>query len=391
MQTKDYMTKTDFIVRENKNPADDVYLIAMDLGYSAVKVFSPEGVAMFPSYATKDESHGTVGILSNSDIRYENLDTHEKWIVGSMATDRLSDDDTNASEEVLYGRKRNLDPMFAVIAETGLGLACMNSGDAYKNRRIVLQTGLPPRYISKGSSDSRDLKRLLSGSHHFALTIGQGEPMIFDMKIEEENIYIMAQPMGTLFSVAVDSQNSFLPEAGSYFNGRVLIFDGGFGTLDFYSIKRNVIGNYETFSNLGMKRVLEETCKAIRDLYEQDISVPAMQKNLANGFFVSYDGGVKAVKVAFGDILEECSRKVCQEAIDKMLQVYKLQEYDYLIVTGGTGAAWYAQIREYLKDMSTLTIIDGAQNDTLPAVFANVRGYYMYRYADIHFNAPQKG
>ena len=62
-----------------------------------------------------------------------------------------------------------------------------------------------------------------------------------------------------------------------------------------------------------------------------------------------------------------------------MTQMFPLYEYDYLIITGGTGAAWSSRIREILKDMETLKIVDGNCNDTLPYVFANVRGYYMYR------------
>ncbi len=392
MNSQDFMTKTQYISRDNKSPADDVYLIAMDIGYSAVKVFSPEAVAMFPSYAVRDTGYGTAGTLTSDYIRYENLDTGEKWFVGNMAQDGLSDDDTSVSETSLYGRDRYRDPMFAVIAETGLGLACMYSKGIYKNRKVCLQTGLPPRYTGKGSQDVRDLTDLLSGTHRFTLRLGQEKSMTFEIRIEKENIFIMPQPMGTLFSVAVDQNHNFLPEAGNYFNKKALIFDGGFGTLDFYSIKSHVIGNSETYNNLGMKRVLQETTAEIRDRYQKEISVPAMQKYLATGTFRYFDArNVSTKDVPLGDILEECSRRVCREAIDKMMQVYPLYEYDYLIITGGTGSAWSAQIREYLKDMTTLTIVDGAQNDTLPGVFANVRGYYMFRFSDIAQNARKGG
>lgn len=122
----------------------------------------------------------------------------------------------------------------------------------------------------------------------------------------------------------------------------------------------------------------------IRDRYQKDISVPAMQKYLERGSFRFFEAAtLTSMDVPLEDIITECSKKVCKEAVDKMMQVYKLYEYDYLIVTGGTGTAWFDQIKEHLKNMSTLTIVSGAQNDTLPGVFANVRGYYMFRYSDI--------
>jgi plasmid segregation protein ParM len=55
-----------------------------------------------------------------------------------------------------------------------------------------------------------------------------------------------------------------------------------------------------------------------------------------------------------------------------------LFDHDYLVVTGGTGAAWNAYIKDYYKGLSNLTIIAGNQNDNIPYIFSNVRGYYMY-------------
>ena len=85
----------------------------------------------------------------------------------------------------------------------------------------------------------------------------------------------------------------------------------------------------------------------------------------------------------FDDILEEASNRICDMALNKIAQIYPLYEYDYFIITGGTGAAWSKRIKERLKNMETLEIIDGGRNDDLPAVFANARGYYMYRYSKI--------
>ena len=54
--------------------------------------------------------------------------------------------------------------------------------------------------------------------------------------------------------------------------------------------------------------------------------------------------------------------------------------HNYLVITGGTGAAWYNQIKDHFKDMNTLKIIAGNQNDNIPFIFSNVRGYYMAMY-----------
>ena len=53
------------------------------------------------------------------------------------------------------------------------------------------------------------------------------------------------------------------------------------------------------------------------------------------------------------------------------------RDYRYLIVSGGTGEAWFEKVKEYLSGMKTLTILPGNANDALPFLYSNVRGYYM--------------
>ena len=55
MDTSKFKTKTEFI--ERKNPSvSNVWEIALDIGYSAVKLFGPNIVARFPSYAKRVEN-----------------------------------------------------------------------------------------------------------------------------------------------------------------------------------------------------------------------------------------------------------------------------------------------------------------------------------------------
>ena len=81
----------------------------------------------------------------------------------------------------------------------------------------------------------------------------------------------------------------------------------------------------------------------------------------------------------FSDLLEKANEKVCYEALQKVDNIYNnLIDHDYLVVTGGTGDAWKSIITEYYSGMDSLKIINGNQNDMLPTIFSNVRGYYLY-------------
>ena len=58
------------------------------------------------------------------------------------------------------------------------------------------------------------------------------------------------------------------------------------------------------------------------------------------------------------------------------------REY-YLVVTGGTGEAWWYMIKDEFKGLKTLTVLSGNENSELPFTFSNVRGYYFYLYRTV--------
>ena len=381
METIKFKTKTFFQERPDKQ-LGSVYPVALDIGYSGVKLYSPNKVAVFPSYAKPYVDKGTVGTLPENYIIYRDLDTNEEWLVGSEAQTDVNMNEVIDSDEAMYGRQRYLDPMFKVIARVGLGIAIMpNKHGNIGNRRLVVQTGLPPRF----TDDSAILRKVLSGHHRFSIQIGSKKPEIFDFNLESDDIHIIIQPLGTLYSACISNEHKFTGSAKEYLAKNVLIFDAGFGTFDLFLLKNHAIKNSETFSNLGMKQVFKETSEAIRKKFGTNISVAEMQKILQTGMVRTFDRETFSTKdEPFGDLLEEASNKVCRNAIEKMAQIYPLQELDYLIVTGGTGAAWEPTIRETFKNMQTLKILSGNQNETsLPYIFANVRGYYMLLFSTL--------
>ena len=193
----------------------------------------------------------------------------------------------------------------------------------------------------------------------------------------------MAQPTGTLFSVATDNSHHFVKNAGDFFNKNVLIFDAGFGTLDIFPIRNNVVQDKQTFPEYGMRQVLNRTIKKIYDEYNTEVSLIGIQTCLGNGFVRCHDKW-KSHNEPFSDMLDEANREVCDEALERIGQIYSLYEYEYFVITGGTGAAWNELIRDKLSGIEGLKVVAGNQNDTnLPFTMANVRGYYMYMYKNV--------
>ena len=186
--------------------------------------------------------------------------------------------------------------------------------------------------------------------------------------------------MGTMMSVSLGNNGMTMKDAIPYFQSEMLIFDPGFGTLDTFSLTNGeIIHEPQTFNDLGMKRVLDLTSEKILETYGVDIPVPAMQSYLQRGSIPILDRkSHKVVNHPFDALLEQASRETCTAAINKILDVYNdLVDYKYLVVTGGTGEAWYPYIKEYFEGYDNLEIIPGNKNSSLPFVFGNVRGYFL--------------
>lgn len=377
--TKEFKTRTEFLELNNKR-VPGIWEIALDLGYSAVKTFSPVGINCFPNFARQiPPEQEFVSKPPKESIMYRNLNTGRTWLVGEIAQNTASRNDSMDSEESIYGRDRYFTENFQTIMECGLGASLLsNSCGCYENERIVIQTGLPEKYLS----DETYLREAIAGSHDFAIKTGNRNWKEFHVVIAPEDVYVMSQPKGSLFSICTDKNGGFLPDAGNYLRSNVLVFDPGFGTLDIFSIKSGAVSQGATYPDLGMKRVFEETARSINLKYgiNKEFTLPGMQKDLATGTFCYADRRkLTSQTYPFADILSEANIRICDEAIDRMANTMNISDYSYMIVTGGTGTAWIDHILDRFKAFTTLKIIRGNQNDGLPGIYSNVRGYYMYR------------
>lgn len=382
MSTRQYRTKTEFIPRSNVN-VDDAWEIAVDLGYSAVKTFSPNMVACCPSFAKRVQSNFQyAGKTPKESILYRDNETNEMWVVGEVAQDIMEPGDTSDSDKALYGRDRYFNPMFKVCTRTGLALGLQSNKFGSRNdRRIIVQTGLPEKYLN----DEPMLREVLVGHHNFSLKIGSGNWIIYDFTLSNEDVFVMSQPRGTLFSVCVTNDGNFREDAPLYLDSSGIIFDPGFGTLDIFPIgRKGHVENGETFPDLGMRRILQETSNAIQEKYHVDVPVPFMQMYLEEGKVIYSDmRRFISEEYSFEEDLYEASNRICDEAMTRLGTLFDLGQKKYMVVTGGTGAAWFDRIQDKLKSVKTLQLIRGNVNDNLPCTYSNVRGYYMYRYTKL--------
>ena len=188
--------------------------------------------------------------------------------------------------------------------------------------------------------------------------------------------------MGTMVSCVTDKNGSISKEQSKLLERRTLIADPGFNTFDTYDIASKMLHGEPQTLDIGMGEILKRTADVLNQRYGMTLNITDMQIALRKGYVTHYMRRERRTeKIEFASILAEKNREVCLEAMGKMEAMYSyLQFHDNLVVTGGTGDAWFNMIREYFAGMSTLSVISGNRNDPqLPNNYSNVRGYYMYR------------
>lgn len=382
INTKDFRTRTIIAERDNPKKNNGTWDIGIDMGYSSVKIMCPNGIICFPAFVKK-LAKGIVSLAKPNpqDIMYRDTSTGDVYAVGQNAQEMISLDSANDTNTSLYGRNRYYSESFQVCKKVGLGLALMkNKFGNPEGKRIRIQTGLPSKYLT---ADNKILASAFVGDYDFEIKIGAGEWMHFTFSITKDDIFITQQPMGSLVSVAMNKDGKPTADAEALYRSKTLVFDPGFRTGDSCLIRGGQIdieNDCQTFESLSMISVLQKTCDELAN-FGTFIPIPAIQPILEKGYVNVYEDGddFTSHKKEIAEILEEKSREVCNEAIKQLSETYnKFKEIDFLVLTGGTGAAWSDYIRDRLKGLETLTILSGNRNDDLPHIFSNVRGYYLY-------------
>ena len=373
MNTNQFRTKQEF--KKNVDiPKGKKFVIGLDIGYSAVKCFYEKGYFCFPSYVRKLDSD--LFIYGEQDILYRDMETGNQYIIGRTAQEMISTSETNVTESELFSRNRYRSKSFKILCNIAMAFALDYKSD---EREIVVQTGLPTAYEK---ADTPAIKKALLKPAHFQLKIGTGEWKEYNFSVEEKNIFVMPQPSGSLYSALIRQDGTYMPDAKRILFSNILVMDIGFGTFDYFGIKKQKPVCKESLDNVAMKQVLKETSNRIMDTLHEEIRVPAMQSALGTGLIACVDmDAMKSEEKPLAPFLEDANNKVFKEAIESAYNITGgFLDYNYILVTGGTGEAWLEKIKDYFSGLKTVKVITGNGNDHLPMIYSNARGYYMYRY-----------
>lgn len=384
METIKFKTKSEIIERRmpkitGNNQYRGKTIIAIDGGYSSVKGASPERVFMFPSFAKK-APNGLEIIAKVSDVHlmFRDNKTGEVWLVGQSAEELMDQIDLESTTDTsLYTRYRYDSDMFKVLMATGMALGLWGTPEG---NEVFLQTGLPSAYKV---ADAPKLISALVGDYDISIKVGPKNWVDFKFSLDKDHISVMEQPQGTLSAIAYENgeETDFGQQV---LRSNSIIFDVGFGTEDIFPVRKGMKITSKTFSDTAMKSVFDGVIKEMQKLTPAEFKIFELQNFLESGVAPYFDQfEFKQEFIDFSDILEKQNRELCEKSIIRLMQEFQnLQDYKYLIVTGGTGESRFEQIKEKLSVIPTLTVLPGnLHTPDLSYCYSNVIGYYMFRHA----------
>ena len=373
--SKKYKTKTEYIPKKNSINTKD-FVIGLDIGYSSVKVYSHYFAGCFPSFVKEIDTNNFIGTYKDTDILYQD-EKGKRYVIGEHALAATSANDTNDDINILCSRNRYYSPSFLILARVGIAMAIKKNkyGGKTPGQKIFIETGLPPKFRA---IDTPMLIDVLEGSHNFKLKIGNDNWINYSFILNNNNISVTDQPIGSIYSASKSNNGDTI---NNYIDCNTLVLDGGFGTLDtFYISDRNILLS-NTFTDLGMKSILQSVSDKIFKKYNKLIPVHAMQNILKTGETNIYNRRTKqSKKINIIEDLRSSNFEIFEKALDRVeTGIDDLDNLNYILVTGGTGDAWLPYIKNRYSDFLGLKIITGNQNEALSQIYSNSRGYFLLK------------
>ncbi|MCS1352690.1 ParM/StbA family protein [Mechercharimyces sp. CAU 1602] len=343
--------------------------IGNDQGYYGTKVVCRNGEKFYKMFIRNMVVPNRVGeITYNNDphnIMYREDEGDREWFVGKLAIEQSGDDELFDSHErrlfsPTWFRENEYQIMFRV--STALMLQ-------HDDEEPIVSVALPTdSYI-----DYKDeLKRRLIGKHSFEMKQGNLPYRRVEFEIKPENLYVISQPMATLFQIALDREGQLLNE--DLFIRKVSINDLGFGTSDVETLHGETIIKRQSFtSRFAMLNVYNLLSKRLNE-YTRELDPEGQGKEYP---IWSLNRVVQAKEISFkgrvynvSEIVEECINEIGHSLVD---EVWNRLDYGdditYIILTGGSSIPFKPFYHDRFKDKLIF-----AEDYGIDAQFANAFG-----------------
>lgn len=364
---------------------DNRIFVAVDPGFDSIKVNVNGYYMKFPKevadVTSLDES-SYLGKKSNAYMKVRYIEG-KQHLVGAYAATYLNEnrgDVTNGTEESerlhdTFETFKTIDKeilIMSAIARCLIMYAQESKSKFVKLQKVedgvydvnvngaVLYVGVAlPHDAVDGSWNY--IESWLNREHQFQLETVDG---LYNLNLDTHRCLPGSQVIASLFGVLTDDEGKEIDSEDGFLNEKKLpaiVIDGGYRTLGIahftsvqmvdYSDSNLSYAMWNIYENVA-KRIREETGREnISSMYIKQI----MRKDDQIVHYRNADG--KGMSLDAGEYVREEARKVCGLMMDELKEKFDdLLEVKSIIVTGGTGMAYYEHIKELCADSDWIDV-----------------------------------
>ena len=333
----------------------DLY-IAIDPGFDTVKVAANGKVFKFP-FAVVETDERKMNDYNLRDSFLCHKDEHGITSrVGMYAQELIFEQKDRAEVESqmedFYTERRFTSGAFKIGLQTAIALAIQNENfPANYVGTIYLMVALPHACRSRYAPS---VVGAAAGDHHFFLRSGTGSEIEYRFHIQEKNIFTVSQTIASILGETSDDHGNVDKQKFFYLsNGPTLILDGGYYTMGIVEMsKGGSVDDDKTESDTqhAMRNVNMAIADEIKS-FRPDIHHYMVEYLLreGNGQIRYMDHGHAAI-LDLKKIRKAKIRQVCSDFIKHLNAKYNnLLDVNYVLMTGGTGACFYPQVKAYYE------------------------------------------
>ena len=358
--------------------------VAVDPGFDSMKVVANGIVFKFPFNVVETDERKMTDYRLRDDFMLYQDSNGGTYRVGQYARELVFDNKSRVDS--FYTEQRFISEEFQVGLNTAIALAIEKNGlcDNQSDLDIYLMVALPH---SCRETYAPTIIGLAAGTHKFKLRCGQDKDKVFRYRIAEKNVFTVSQTIASILGETSDDTGNVDEEKFFYLsNGPTLVLDGGYYTMGMVVVSRGgSVDESKTESDTrhAMSNVNQLIADAIKDK-RPDINHYAIEYLLGkDDGIIRYMADGKAAVIDLHELRKDKVKEVCTSLINYLDNKYdNLLDFKYVLVTGGTGAAFYKQLLDFysstgLIDSEHLMLTTGMLNDKqYPVEFAIAIGAY---------------
>ena len=327
--------------------------ISIDPGFDSLKVVANGEIFKIPfSVQETDERKMTdYGIKTNLLLYHDTFGC--TYRVGAYAQDFIyehkNDKLIDEQMDTFYSESRFTSKEFIVGLRTVIALSIeKNRISSTEPLDISLMVALPHAIREKYTAA---VIGAVAGNHKFSLKHGETDYVTYQFSIKEHQIFTVSQTIAAIIGETSNDRGNINKEKFFYLtNGPTLVIDGGYYTMGLVSVSRGgSVDNEKTESDImhAMRNVNIAIANEIKDK-RPDIKHYVMEYMIQNNQKIRYMQDNKAHSIDLAELKKKYTKTICDDFIKYLNDKYNsLLDFNYIMVTGGTGASFFEQLKQY--------------------------------------------